>query len=228
MRRSIRIRLIVWTLALLLPLCAGAGWLLIQVFGNRLLHDIDVAVQEEAETVGELLAAPTSPDAVTNLLAQHRQGDGLGAAQVRHRHTGRTADCRGTARRPRGAASGQAVTAHRTIPVSQQCSRRFDWRLGRCSNARPAAAALAVGDRHTNDPAAGCDELVGGHRPRLATVGECVTPTGADRGGDAVGAHSGREPGRRGRTDGDRAQPDARPLGARGGGAASLYGRCGA
>ena len=70
MRRSIRLRLIVWTLALLLPLCAGAGWLLIQVFGNRLLHDIDVAVQEEAETVGELLAAPASPDAVNNLLAQ--------------------------------------------------------------------------------------------------------------------------------------------------------------
>ena len=70
MRRSIRIRLLVWTLALLLPLCAGAGWLLIQVFGKRLLHDIDVAVQEEAETVGELLAAPTSPEAVTNLLAQ--------------------------------------------------------------------------------------------------------------------------------------------------------------
>ncbi len=70
MRRSIRIRLIVWTLALLLPLCAAAGWLLIQVFGNRLLHDVDVAVQEEAETVAELLAASTNLDAVTTLLSQ--------------------------------------------------------------------------------------------------------------------------------------------------------------
>jgi signal transduction histidine kinase len=70
MRRSIRIRLIVWALALLLPLCAAAGWLLIQVFGNRLLHDIDVGTQEEAETVAELMATATSPDAVTNLLAQ--------------------------------------------------------------------------------------------------------------------------------------------------------------
>jgi signal transduction histidine kinase len=70
MRRSIRTRLIVWVLALLLPLTAGAGWLLIQVFGNRLLHDIDVALVEEAETVGELLATPKSTDAVTNLLAQ--------------------------------------------------------------------------------------------------------------------------------------------------------------
>ena len=70
MRRSIRTRLVVWTLVLLLPLCAGAGWLLIQVFGNRLLHDVDVAVEEEAETVAELLAASSSPEAVTNLLSQ--------------------------------------------------------------------------------------------------------------------------------------------------------------
>jgi signal transduction histidine kinase len=70
MRRSIRTRLTVWALALLLPLCAIAGWLLIQVFGNRLLHDLNVGTQEEAETVAELLATTTSPDAVTNLLAQ--------------------------------------------------------------------------------------------------------------------------------------------------------------
>ena len=86
MRRSIRIRLIVWTLALLLPLCAGAGWLLIQVFGNRLLHDIDVAVQEEAETVAELLAASPNPDAVDDAAVAAGGGDGLGSAQVRHRH----------------------------------------------------------------------------------------------------------------------------------------------
>ncbi len=70
MRRSIRIRLIVWTLALLLPLCAGAGWLLIQVFGDRLLHDVDVAVEEEAETVAELLAASAQPEAVAALVTQ--------------------------------------------------------------------------------------------------------------------------------------------------------------
>jgi signal transduction histidine kinase len=69
-RRSIRTRLIVWQLALLLPLLIGAGWLLIQVFGERLLRDIDVALQEEAETVAELLATPGSSEAVTNLLSQ--------------------------------------------------------------------------------------------------------------------------------------------------------------
>ncbi len=70
MRHSIRTRLTVWVLALLLPLCVAAGWLLIQVFGNRLLHDIDVGTQEEAETVAELLATATSPEAVPELLAQ--------------------------------------------------------------------------------------------------------------------------------------------------------------
>ncbi len=68
MRRSIRIRLIVWLLALLVPLSAGAGWLLTEVFGNRLLRDIDVALAEEAETVAELLASAPSSDAVGSLL----------------------------------------------------------------------------------------------------------------------------------------------------------------
>ncbi|HXQ22174.1 MAG TPA: ATP-binding protein [Candidatus Acidoferrales bacterium] len=70
MKRSIRVRLLVWVVALLLPLSAVAGWLLIQVFGNRLLHDIDVALQEEAETIAELLTTPASPDAVADLLAR--------------------------------------------------------------------------------------------------------------------------------------------------------------
>lgn len=68
MRRSIRIRLLVSLLALLIPLSAAAGWLLIQVFGNRLLRDIDLVLDEEAETVAELLATPAGPDAVRDLL----------------------------------------------------------------------------------------------------------------------------------------------------------------
>jgi signal transduction histidine kinase len=68
-RHSVRLRVLAWVVALLLPLSLGAAWLLIQVFGNRLLHDIDVALEEEAETVSELLATPASPDAVGDLLA---------------------------------------------------------------------------------------------------------------------------------------------------------------
>ena len=68
MRHSIRARLLIWMLALLVPLSAVAGWLLIQMFGNRLLHDIDVALEEEAETIAELLGTPAEPAAIAGLL----------------------------------------------------------------------------------------------------------------------------------------------------------------
>jgi len=55
-------------LAFLVPLAIAAGWLLIQMFGNRLLHDIDVALQEEAETIAELLGTSADPAAITGLL----------------------------------------------------------------------------------------------------------------------------------------------------------------
>jgi signal transduction histidine kinase len=69
-RRSIRFRLLAWLAAVLLPLSVAAGWLLIQVFGNRLLRDIDVTLREEAETVGELVATSASPEAVSRLIAE--------------------------------------------------------------------------------------------------------------------------------------------------------------
>src|SRR5262249_22273705 len=78
--RSIRIRLLVSLLALLIPLSAGAAWLLIQVFGNRLLHDIDVTLGEEAETVAELLATPVSWNTVEDLL-NHIAGEPEHGAQ---------------------------------------------------------------------------------------------------------------------------------------------------
>jgi signal transduction histidine kinase len=69
-RRSIRVRLLVWVLVLVVPLSVFAGWLLVEVFGDRLLQDFDVALREEAETIAELLAARASPDAVANLLTE--------------------------------------------------------------------------------------------------------------------------------------------------------------
>ena len=74
MRRSIRTRLLVSMLAVVVPLAAGSGWLLIQVFGNRLLHDLDVTLEEEAETIAELLATPARSEAVTELL-EHIAGE---------------------------------------------------------------------------------------------------------------------------------------------------------
>jgi heavy metal sensor kinase len=70
MTRSIRTRLLVWVLVLLVPLSIAAAWLLVQVFANRLLHDIDVALEEEAETVAAAVAAPESTATVADLLTR--------------------------------------------------------------------------------------------------------------------------------------------------------------
>jgi signal transduction histidine kinase len=78
-RRSIRVRLLVWVLALLVPLSVLSGWLLVEAFGDRLLHDFDVALREEAETVAELLATQSSGDAVANLLTEIAGGGDRGA-----------------------------------------------------------------------------------------------------------------------------------------------------
>lgn len=70
MKRSIRARLLVWLLAVLVPLSAGAAWLLIQAFGDRLLHDLDVSLREEAETITELLQTSDDGGAVGSLLVE--------------------------------------------------------------------------------------------------------------------------------------------------------------
>lgn len=70
MKRSIRVRLLVWILALLVPLTIGAAWLLVELFGSRLLHDIDVALEEEAETVAAMLEEPISGQEVEALVKQ--------------------------------------------------------------------------------------------------------------------------------------------------------------
>lgn len=68
MRHSLRLRLIVSILALLLPATALAGWLLLQMFGDRLLRDLDVTLEEEASTVAQLLEHPNGPDSVAVLV----------------------------------------------------------------------------------------------------------------------------------------------------------------
>jgi len=71
--------MLVWVLALLVPLSVCAGWLLVEAFGNRLLHDFDVALREEAETVAELLATRASPGAVASLVTEIAGESGRGA-----------------------------------------------------------------------------------------------------------------------------------------------------
>jgi heavy metal sensor kinase len=80
-KRSIRLRLVAWILALLLPASLGAAWLLVEVFGNRLLHEIDVALEEEAETVAALLAKPETTEATARMLNHIASETDLGAGE---------------------------------------------------------------------------------------------------------------------------------------------------
>jgi len=67
---SIRTRLIVWVLVLLVPLAVLGAWLLVQVFGERLLRDIDVALEEEAETIAAVAAQASSPEALAEFVSR--------------------------------------------------------------------------------------------------------------------------------------------------------------
>jgi signal transduction histidine kinase len=79
MRRSIRLRLLAWILALLLPVSVAAGWLLVQVFADRLLRDVDVALEEEAETIAALALNPSSDEALAALMTRVAAETNLGA-----------------------------------------------------------------------------------------------------------------------------------------------------
>jgi len=78
MRRSIRLRLLAWILALLLPVSVAAGWLLVQVFADRLLRDVDVGLEEEAETIAALALNPSSDDALAALMTRVAAETNLG------------------------------------------------------------------------------------------------------------------------------------------------------
>src|SRR5262245_49640455 len=81
MTQSLRLRLIASILALLLPASALAGLLLLQVFANRLLRDLDVALEEEATTVVQLLEQPTTADTVATLVARIAAETDLGVGK---------------------------------------------------------------------------------------------------------------------------------------------------
>jgi hypothetical protein len=81
MRGSLRVRLLVSVLALLLPAAAAAGVLLVQVFGDRLLRDLDVALEEEAATIAALVNRPSDAISIPALLGQISDETDLGAGK---------------------------------------------------------------------------------------------------------------------------------------------------
>lgn len=81
MRQSLRLRLLVAILAVLLPAAALAGWVLLEVFANRLLRDLDVALEEEASTVAQLLEQPHGADSLAALVARIAAETDLGVGK---------------------------------------------------------------------------------------------------------------------------------------------------
>ena len=68
MNRSIRVRVLISILAVVVPVLAASAWFLARAFEYRLLRDIDVALHEEAETVVGLVAAGISDESLRQLV----------------------------------------------------------------------------------------------------------------------------------------------------------------
>ncbi len=82
MKRSLRLRVIVWVIALLLPASMAAGWLLVRVFAERLVRDIDIAIEEEADTVAAMLAKSAAPEGMRGLLQRIAAETDTGAGKM--------------------------------------------------------------------------------------------------------------------------------------------------
>src|SRR5262245_5370559 len=70
MTSSVRVRLLISVLALLLPASVAAGVLLVKIFGNRMLRDLDVGLEEEATTIAALLDRPREAVTMSDVLDQ--------------------------------------------------------------------------------------------------------------------------------------------------------------
>jgi len=68
LNRSIRVRVLISILAVVVPVLAASAWFLARAFEYRLLRDIDVALHEEAETVVGLVAAGISDESLHHLV----------------------------------------------------------------------------------------------------------------------------------------------------------------
>jgi len=70
MTNSIRLRTVALLLTVLLPIAVASGFALVELFGNRLLHDIDVALEEEAETLATLASGDSRVESLGPVVAR--------------------------------------------------------------------------------------------------------------------------------------------------------------
>lgn len=131
MKRSIRIRALVSILAVVVPVIAGSAWLLSRTFGERLARDIDVALEEEAETLGGLVAAGVGDESLRHLVVAVAAESDLGT----QKHVAVTRGGRAIAEAPAGAVDALA----RAAPGSFRTAR-----YGASVGGEPVEVVIAV------------------------------------------------------------------------------------
>jgi signal transduction histidine kinase len=107
LRRSIRIRVLVSILAVVVPLLAGSAWVLARTFAGRLERDVDVALEEEAETVAGLVDSGIPDESLRHLVVAVAAETDLGA----RKHVAVTRDGRPIAEAPTGSSEILATAA---------------------------------------------------------------------------------------------------------------------
>ncbi len=70
MTRSIRLRTVALLLTVLFPIAILSGFALVELFGDRLLRDIDVALEEEAETLATLASGDSREESLGPVVAR--------------------------------------------------------------------------------------------------------------------------------------------------------------
>jgi signal transduction histidine kinase len=70
MTKSLRLRTVALLLAALLPIAIASGFALVELFGDRLLRDIDVALEEEADTLATLASGDSREESLGPVIAR--------------------------------------------------------------------------------------------------------------------------------------------------------------
>jgi signal transduction histidine kinase len=70
MTQSLRLRTVALLLAALLPIAIASGFALVELFGDRLLRDIDVALEEEADTLAALASGDSRGESLDPVVAR--------------------------------------------------------------------------------------------------------------------------------------------------------------
>jgi signal transduction histidine kinase len=122
LRRSIRIRVLVSILAVIVPVIAASAWALARAFGDRIARDVDVALEEEAETLAGFVASGIQDESLRQLVVAIAAEKDLGA----QKHVAVTRAGRPIAEAPAGSAALLSTDAPRRFRLARYRSGAHD------------------------------------------------------------------------------------------------------